>query len=124
MLRVLAAGAKGNENRSRDSQPNQAPAPKGRTKVAQYVEPGWALAHTLARKCWVRKERTISLRRRLGAQRSEAHIENGFRQSRSSPEILDSFAKIKPCNSLAYRQVLAGLGLAFLQTTTLGYPRQ
>jgi tetratricopeptide (TPR) repeat protein len=52
-------------------------------RVAQYVEQGWALAHTLARKCWVSKERAPSLRRRLARSVAERNERKDFRECRS-----------------------------------------
>ena len=39
------------------------------------------LAHTLSRKCWVRKNRPFSLRRRLARNEVERILRNDFRQS-------------------------------------------
>src|SRR5205809_5249048 len=71
-----------NENRRRESRTDEAPAPKGRMRVAQYVEQGWALAHTLARKCWVKQEPGLSLRRRLACSEAERNKRKDFPENR------------------------------------------
>jgi len=70
---LLGLLPKGSENRRRDIQTSETPAPVGRKRVAQHVEPaGRSSCAMLARKCWVQKERALSLAPQASAQRSGA----------------------------------------------------